>query len=63
MTRYLVIAYNDVNDSYVVEDLSVFINKMYELDFLDGKSFEDVNRIFYNDYRVFEIEGWVKDLN
>jgi hypothetical protein len=62
MKKYLVVCFDDVNDSYIVEDLNGLINEMYESE-LERESFESVSEKFYSFHKVFEIEGEIKELN
>ena len=63
MKKYLVIYFNDVNDSYIVEDLLLLINEMYEVELLNGEDFDSVDKKFYSYHKVFEINGEIKELN
>ena len=56
MKKYLVIADATADDIFIVDDLDDLINQMYEGD-TDGK-----NKL-YRYYKVFEIEGTIKELN
>lgn len=56
MKKYLVIADATADDIFIVDDLDDLINQMYEGDD-DGK-----NKL-YRYYKVFEIEGTIKELN
>ncbi len=62
MKKYLVISFDDVNDSYIVEDLNVLIKEIYEDD-LNYISIEDISRKFFSYHKVFEIKGEIKELN
>ena len=63
MKQYLVIAFNDANDSYIVEDLLSLINEMYEVELMNGKTFDEVSNMFYSYHKVYEIDGTIKELN
>ena len=56
MKKYLVIADATADEIFIVDDLDDLINQMYEGDD-DGK-----NKL-YRYYKVFEIEGTIKELN
>jgi len=56
MKKYLVIADATADEIFIVDDLDDLINQMYEGD-NDGK-----NKL-YRYYKVFEIEGTIKELN
>jgi len=62
MKKYLVVCFDDANDSYIVEDLNVLIKEMYEDD-LNYIPIEDISRKFFSFHKVFEIEGEIKELN
>ena len=63
MKKYLVVCFDDANDSYIVEDLNSFINEMYEVELLNDETFESVSEKFYSYHKVFEIKGEIKELN
>ena len=63
MKNYLVIAFEDANDSYYVNDLTSLINEMYEVELMNGESFESVSDKFYSYHKVYEIDGTIKELN
>ena len=63
MKKYLVIAFEDANDSYYVEDLLSLINEMYEVELMNGKTFDEVSNMFYSYHKVYEIDGTIKELN
>ena len=62
MKKYLVVCFDDANDSYIVEDLNGLINEMYEPE-LERESFESVSEKFYSYHKVFEIEGTIIEIN
>ena len=66
MKKYLVICFDDVNDSYIVEDLNLLkslIEEMYEVELMNNESFESVSNKFYSYHKVYEIDGTIKELN
>ena len=64
MKKYLVISFDDVNDSYIVEDLNVLIKEIYEFELVQDKElFESVSKKFFSYHKVFEIIGEIKELN
>jgi hypothetical protein len=56
MKKYLVIADATADEIFIVDDLDELINQMYEGD-------DDGENKFYRYYKVFEIEGTIKELN
>lgn len=50
MTQYLVIAFDDAEDSYIVSDLDDLISQMYDGD-------EEGEMKFYRFHKVYKIEG------
>ena len=63
MKQFLVIDLFDTPNYYIVEDLMSLINEMYEVELMNGESFENVNQWFNNNHKVFEIEGTIKEIN
>ena len=56
MKKYLVIADATADEIFIVDDLDDLINQMYEGD-------DDSKNKLYRYYKVFEIEGTIKELN
>jgi hypothetical protein len=63
MTQFLVIDLNDPSFNYIVEDLLSLINEMYEVELMNGNSFDTVNQWFNDNHKVFKIEGTIEKLN
>jgi hypothetical protein len=63
MKQFLVIDLNDPSFNYIVEDLLSLINEMYEVELMNGNSFDTVNQWFNDNHKVFEIEGTIKEIN
>ena len=61
--QFIVVAFDNAEDCYVVEDLLMLINEMYEVELMNGKSFDEVSEMFYSYHKVFEVNGEVKELN
>ena len=61
--QFLVIDAFDTPNYYIVDDLNSLINEMYEVDLLNGESFETVSKWFNNNHRVFEVNGEIKEMN
>lgn len=61
--QFLVINYDDVNDYFIVDDLETLKNEMYDVEMVFGELEEQINERFKNAYKVFEIEGEIKELN
>ena len=62
MKKYLVVAFENADDSYIVEDLNGLIKEMYEHE-LNYEPFSAVHKKFFSYHKVFEIEGTIKELN
>jgi hypothetical protein len=63
MKQFLVIDLNDPSFNYIVEDLLSLINEMYEVELMNGNSFDTVNQWFNDNHKIFEIEGTIKEIN
>jgi hypothetical protein len=56
MKNYLVVNIDDVNDFYLVNDLNELIKEMYECELFE-KEFEEVERMFFECFKVFTSES------
>jgi hypothetical protein len=56
MKNYLVVNVDDVNDFYLVNDLNELIKEMYECELFE-KEFEEVERMFFECFKVFTSES------
>jgi hypothetical protein len=56
MKNYLVVSVDDVNDFYLVNDLTELIKEMYECELFE-KEFEEVERMFFECFKVFTSES------
>ena len=63
MKQFLVVDLNDPSFNYIVNDLSSLINEMYEVELMNGESFENVNQWFNDNHKISEIEGTIKEIN
>ena len=61
--QFLVINLDDVSFNYIVDDLDLLINEMYEVELMNGKSLETVTGWFYANHKVFGIEGSISEIN
>jgi hypothetical protein len=63
MIQFLVIDLNEPSSNYIVEDLLSLINEIYEVELMNGNSFDTVNQWFNGNHKVFKIEGTVEEIN
>jgi hypothetical protein len=56
MKNYLVVNIDDANDFYLVNDLNELIKEMYECELFE-KEFEEVERMFFECFKVFTSES------
>ena len=56
MKNYLVVNIDDANDFYLVSDLNQLIKEMYECELFE-KEFEEVERMFFECFKVFTSES------
>lgn len=61
--QFLVIDLEDPTYSYIVDDLNTFISETYEAEIDNGETLETITAYFLGNYRVFEIEGTIKEVN
>ena len=62
MKNFVVISKEDSSDYFIVNDLNELINEMYEVDLMNGDSFETVKGYFFNNYIVFESDSEIKEV-
>ena len=62
MKNFVVISKEDSSDYFIVSDLNELINEIYEVDLMNGESFETVKGYFFNNYIVFESESEIKEV-
>jgi hypothetical protein len=56
--QYLVIDLNDNSFTYIVDNINSLIEEIYECE-LEEYTEEQVNKMFYDNYLVYEIEGTI----
>jgi hypothetical protein len=56
MKNYLVVNIDDANDFYLVNDLNELIKEMYECELFE-KEFEEIERMFFECFKVFTSES------
>jgi len=56
--QYLVIDLNDNSFTYIVDNINSLIEEIYECE-LEYYTKERVNKMFYDNYLVYEIEGTI----
>ena len=61
--QFIIVAFDNADDSYIVDDLNKLIEEMYSVELGYGKSIELVRQWFMNNHKVFEITGEVKEIN
>jgi hypothetical protein len=62
MKNFVVISTESCYDYFIVNDLNELINEMYEVDLMNGDSFETVKGYFFNNYIVFESDSEIKEV-
>lgn len=63
MKNFVVVNIEDSCDYFMVNDLNELINEMYEVDLLNGDSFETVKGYFFDNYIAFESDSEIKEVN
>jgi hypothetical protein len=65
--QFIVIAFDNAEDSYVVDDVIELICEMYKDELMNEDTFEEdfnkVNNKFYSYHKVFKIKGEIEELN
>ena len=62
MKNFVVVSIEDSSDYFIVNDLNELINEMYEVDLMNGESFETVKGYFFNNYIMFESDSEIKEV-
>jgi hypothetical protein len=62
MKNFVVISTESCYDYFIVNDLNELINEIYEVDLMNGDSFETVKGYFFNNYIVFESDSEIKEV-
>ena len=62
MKNFVVISTESCYDYFIVNDLNELINEMYEVDLMNGDSFETVKGYLFNNYIVFESDSEIKEV-
>jgi hypothetical protein len=63
MKNFVVISKEDSNDYFIVDNLNELINEMFEVDLMNGDSFDTVKGYFFNNYIVFESESEISEID
>jgi hypothetical protein len=63
MKNFVVVSREDSNDYFIVDNLSELISEMYEVDLMNGDSFDTVKGYFFNNYIVFESESEISEID
>jgi hypothetical protein len=63
MKNFVVISREDSNDYFIVDNLNELINEMFEVDLMNGDSFDTVKGYFFNNYIVFESESEISEID
>jgi hypothetical protein len=61
MKNYLVVSIEDVNDFYLVDDLTELIKEMYSQELFDNE-FEVVKEWFYENFKVFVSNSVIEEV-
>jgi hypothetical protein len=63
MKNFVVISREDSNDYFIVDNLNELINEMFEVDLLNGDSFDTVKGYFFDNFIVFESESEISEVS
>jgi hypothetical protein len=63
MKNFVVISKEDSSDYFIVDNLNELINEMFEVDLLNGDSFDTVKGYFFDNYIVFESESEISEVS
>lgn len=63
MKNFVVISKEDSSDYFIVSDLNELINEMFEVDLLNGDSFDTVKGYFFDNFIVFESESEISEVS
>ena len=62
MKNFVVVSTESCYDYFIVDNLNELINEIYEVDLMNGDSFETVKGYFFDNYIVFESESEIKEV-
>jgi hypothetical protein len=63
MKNFVVISKEDSSDYFIVDNLNELINEMFEVDLLNGDSFDTVKGYFFDNFIVFESESEISEVS
>jgi hypothetical protein len=63
MKNFVVISKEDSSDYFIVDNLNELINEMFEVDLLNGDSFDTVKGYFFDNFIVFESENEISEVS
>lgn len=63
MKNFVVISTESCYDYFIVNDLNELINEMYEVDLMNGDSFDTVKGYFFDNYIVFESGSEISEID
>jgi hypothetical protein len=63
MKNFVVISKEDSSDYFIVSDLNELINEMFEVDLMNGDSFDTVKGYFFDNFIVFESESEISEVS
>jgi hypothetical protein len=63
MKNFVVISKEDSSDYFIVDNLNELINEMFEVDLLNGDSFDTVKGYFFDNFIVFESESEISEID
>jgi hypothetical protein len=62
MKNFVVVNIEHRCDYFMVNDLNELINEMYEVDLMNGDSFDTVKGYFFDNFIVFESDSEIKEV-
>jgi hypothetical protein len=63
MKNFVVISKEDSSDYFIVDNLNELINEMFEVDLMNGDSFDTVKGYFFDNFIVFESESEISEVS
>jgi len=63
MKNFVVVNIEDSYNYFIVSDLNELINEMFEVDLMNGDSFDTVKGYFFDNFIVFESESEISEVS
>jgi len=63
MKNFIAVSREDSSDYFIVDNLNELISEMYEVDLMNGDSFDTVKGYFFDNFIVFESGSEISEID